>query len=78
MAARKKMTFEEQLEKVEAIISQMEDGSMPLDMTLKHYDEGMQMIAAMEKELAAATQRLMVLRSGADGQGVEIPLEDDQ
>lgn len=77
MAARKKLTFEEQLDKVEAIIGQMEDGSMPLEETLKHYDEGMQMIAAMEKELAEATQRLTVLRRGADGQDAEIPVEED-
>lgn len=77
MAAKKKLTFEEQLEKVEELIGLMEDGSMPLDATLKHYEEGMRMIASMEKELASATQRLTVLRKGADGQDVEIPLEED-
>lgn len=77
MAAKKKLTFEEQLDKVESLISELEDGTMPLDMTLKAYDEGMQMIAAMEKELAAATQRLTVLRRGADGQDTEIPVEED-
>ena len=32
---------------------------------------------AMEKELKSATQRLTVLRKGADGQDEEIPLEED-
>lgn len=77
MAAKKKLTFEEQLEKVEELIGQMEDGSMPLDATLKQYEEGMAMIAAMEKELKSAVQRLTVLRKGADGQDVEIPVEED-
>lgn len=77
MAAKKKLTFEEQLDKVESLISEMEDGTMPLDTTLKAYDEGMQMIAALERELAAATQRLTVLRRGADGQDAEIPVEED-
>lgn len=77
MAAKKKLTFEEQLDKVESLISEMEDGTMPLDTTLKAYDEGMQMIAALERELAAATQRLTVLRRGADGQDTEIPVEED-
>lgn len=77
MAAKKKLTFEEQLDKVESLISEMEDGTMSLDTTLKAYDEGMQMIAALERELAAATQRLTVLRRGADGQDTEIPVEED-
>lgn len=77
MAAKKKLTFEEQLDKVESLIGEMEDGTMPLDTTLKAYDEGMQMIAALERELAAATQRLTVLRRGADGQDTEIPVEED-
>lgn len=77
MAAKKKLTFEEQLAAVEALIDQMESGSMPLDASLKRYEEGMAMIAAMEKELASATQRLTVLRRGADGQEEEIPLEED-
>ena len=77
MAAKKKLTFEEQLAAVEALIDQMESGSMPLDASLKRYEEGMAMIAAMEKELASATQRLTVLRRGADGQEEEIPREED-
>ena len=77
MAAKKKLTFEEQLAAVEALIEQMEDGSMPLDATLRRYEEGMAMIAAMEKELTTATQRLTVLRKGADGRDAEIPLEED-
>lgn len=77
MAAKKKLTFEEQLAAVEALIDQMESGSMPLDASLKRYEEGMAMIAAMEKELASATQRLTVLRRGTDGQEEEIPLEED-
>lgn len=77
MAAKKKLTFEEQLDKVESLISEMEAGTMPLDTMLKAYDEGMQIIAAMEKELAAATQRLTVLRRGEDDQETEIPVEED-
>ena len=77
MAAKKKLTFEEQLEKVEELIGQMEDGSMSLDVTLKRYEEGMAMISAMEKELKSAQQRLTVLRKGADGQDEEVALEED-
>ena len=77
MAAKRKLTLEEQLAAVEGLIGQLEQGGMSIETSLKRYEEGMQMIAAMEKELAEATQRLTVLRKGAEGGEEEIPLEED-
>ena len=77
MAAKKKLTFEEQLAGVEALISQMESGGLPLEESLKRYEEGMKALAALEKELSEATQRVTVLRQSMDGEEEEIPLEED-
>ena len=77
MAAKKKLTFEEQLAGVEALISQMESGGLPLEESLKRYEEGMKALAALEKELAEATQKVTVLRQNLDGEEEEIPLEED-
>lgn len=77
MAAKKKLTFEQQLADVEALISQMESGSMTLEESMKRYEEGMKALLALEKELAGAAQKLTVLRRSAEGQDVEIPLEED-
>ena len=77
MAAKKKLTFEEQLASVEALISQMESGGMPLEESLKRYEEGMKALAALEKELAEATQKVTVLRQTLEGSEEEIPLEED-
>ena len=77
MASKKKLTFEEQLAGVEALISQMESGGMPLEESLTRYEEGMKALAALEKELAEATQKVTVLRRSLDGSEEEIPLEDD-
>ena len=77
MAAKKKLSFEEQLAAVESIIGQMEDGAMPLEATLKRDEEGTQRLSAMEKALASAQQRLTVLRRDADGRETEVPLEED-
>lgn len=77
MAAKKKLTFEQQLETVETLIAQMENEGLPLEESMKRYEEGMAMIAAMEKELAAAAQRLTVIRQNAAGQDEEVPLEDE-
>ena len=78
MAAKKKMTFEQQLEAVETLIARMEGGSLPLEEAMKRYEEGMAMISAMEKELACATQRLTMIRQNAAGEDEEVPLEDEE
>ena len=77
MATKKKLTFEQQLESVEALISGMESGSMPLEESMRRYEEGMAMIASMEKELQSAQQRLTVIRRSAEGGDEEVPLEVD-
>ena len=75
MAAKKKQTFEERLTQVEALIAEMEGGALPLEDALKSYEEGMQALTALEKELLSAQQRLTVLRRAADGTEEEVPLE---
>ncbi len=78
MAAKKKPTFEERLTQVEALIGEMESGALPLEDALKRYEEGMQALAALEKELQSAQQKLTVLRQAADGSDVEVHLEVDE
>ena len=75
MAAKKKLTLEERLTQVEALIAEMENGALPLEEALKQYEEGMAALSALEKELAAAQQKLTVLRRAADGTEEEVPLE---
>lgn len=77
MAAKKKLTFEQQLEAVESLIAKMENGSLPLEESMKQYEEGMAMLASMEKELQSATQRLTVIRQNAAGEDEEVSLEDE-
>ncbi len=77
MAAKKKATFEERLTQVEALISDMESGALPLEEALKRYEEGMAALSLLEKELQSAQQRLTVLRKAADGTDEEVPLEVD-
>ncbi|MBE5810873.1 MAG: exodeoxyribonuclease VII small subunit [Clostridiales bacterium] len=78
MAAKKKLTLEERLVQVETLISEMESGALPLEEALKRYEEGMQALAALEKELQSAQQKLTVLRRAADGSVEEVPLEVEE
>ena len=78
MAAKKKQSFEERLLQVESLITEMESGAMPLEEALKRYEEGMNALTALEKELSSAQQRLTVLRRAADGTETEVLLEDEE
>ncbi len=78
MAAKKKLTFEEQLAAVESLIGKMEGGGMSLEESMKRYEEGVAMLSYMEKELTAAKQRLTVIRKNVSGEEEEVPLEDDE
>ena len=50
MAAKKKLTLEERLAQVEALIGEMEGGALPLEDALKRYEEGMAALTALEKD----------------------------
>ena len=78
MAPKKKLTFEERLAQVEALINDMENGSLPLEEALRRYEEGMNALAELEKELQSAQQKLTVLRRAADGTEEEVPLEVEE
>ena len=77
MAAKKKLTFEERLQQVEALIAKMESGEMPLEEAMQQYEAGLNALNALEKELAAAQQRLTVLRQQS-GEDIEVPMEEQQ
>lgn len=77
MAAKKKLTFEERLQQVEALIAKMESGEMPLEEAMQQYEAGLNALNALEKELTAAQQRLTVLRQ-QNGEDVELTMEEQQ
>lgn len=77
MASKKKLTFEERLQQVEALIVKMESGEMPLEEAMQQYEAGLNALNALEKELTAAQQRLTVLRQQS-GEDIEVPMEEQQ
>ena len=70
MATRKTKTptFEEGLERLENIASQMERGELPLDELMKLYEEGMKLSGELNQKLEAAGNRMMEVRLGRDGE----------
>lgn len=71
MAPKKKTpSFEEGLERLELIAGQMERGELPLDELLKLYEEGMKLSNELNQKLEAASNRMMEVRIGKDGEPV--------
>lgn len=75
--AGKKMTFEEQLARLEEIVAALERGDVQLADSLALYEEGTRLIAACTRQLDQAEQKVVKLMKGADGAPVELPFEEE-
>lgn len=74
----KKMTFEQQLARLEEIVAALEKGDAQLADSLKLFEEGTKLIAACSRELDQAEQQVVKLMKGADGAPVELPFESGE
>lgn len=72
-----KKTFEEQITRLEEIVSALERGDAKLSDSLALFEEGTKLIAACSKELDQAEQKVVKLMKGADGAPVELPFEEE-
>ena len=73
-------TFEEQMFALEGVVERLEHGELPLEESIRLFEEGMRLTAACRKELDAAEGRLQVLsaRPGGTMVAVEMALEQDE
>jgi exodeoxyribonuclease VII small subunit len=60
-------SFEESLEKLENIVTEMESGNVPLDKALSMYEEGINISQYCLKELDKAELKLKKLTKKLDG-----------
>lgn len=76
--AEKKLSFEMSMERLDAIVKQLEKGEAPLSESLKLFEEGTALIAACTKMLDEAEQKVVKLRKSADGTPEELPFGEEQ
>ena len=62
------MTFREASAELDGIVRMLESNTMELEDTLKAYERGVALIAALQKRLADAEQRVEVLMGELSGQ----------
>ena len=61
-----KKSFEERLQEVQEIISRIEEGKLPLEDSVKQFEEGMKTLTALDEELKDMNRRLTVLQDGKE------------
>ena len=60
-------TFEENVKQLETIVAQLERGDLPLDDSIKLFEEGMRLSGACKEQLEAAEGKVQILMKQRDG-----------
>lgn len=73
-------TFEEQLTALETVVEKLEQGDLPLDESVRLFEEGLKLSNACKSELEAAEGKIQVLveqGSGVVVRDLEVASVDD-
>ena len=73
----KESGFEATLAELEALVSRMEAGELPLDQALSHFERGVQLTRECQQQLQQAQQRVQILQQQAGGPVLEPFAGDD-
>lgn len=69
-------TFEQSMQRLEQIVRAMERGDVPLEESLKLFQEGTELVRSCGKLLENAQLQVTKIMTAADGSPVEEALED--
>lgn len=78
MKKGKKQTFESSLKQLEKIVSQLEDGDLPLEESLKLFEDGVKLSRECRERLEQAERRIEVLLKDEDGNPTLQAIEPDE
>ena len=62
-----RLTFEQAMEKLETIVSAMEQGGVPLDEMISKFEEGAKIAAYCQEKLASLKKKMEILVRDRDG-----------
>jgi exodeoxyribonuclease VII small subunit len=60
-------TFEESLKQLEKVVDQLERGDLPLEESIKLFEDGVRLSSACKQELDAAEGKVQILMKERDG-----------
>ncbi len=64
----KSFNFEQALEELDTLVSQMENGETSLEDSLKHFERGIELTRSCQKALMDAEQKVKILMESQDKQ----------
>jgi exodeoxyribonuclease VII small subunit len=76
--AVKKESFEKNLERLDAVVHELENADLPLEKALELYEEGMKLSDVCHQQLEEAEGRVEILRKRAGGKVVAEPFEAEE
>lgn len=69
--------FEDAMKKLEGIVERMEKGDMPLNESLKLFEEGVKLTRFCSQELQKAEKKVELLTRNIEGKLVAVPFEEE-
>ena len=76
--SRKSVTFEESMTRLDEIVKALEAGDVPLEESMKLFEEGTKLAAKCSALLDTAELKVSKLMAGSDDKPVEEVVTDDQ
>ena len=71
-------SFEAAMKRLEEIVRTMERGELPLEESLKLFEEGTALVRGCAKQLDEAEMKIVKLMKGPDGEPVEQEFADEE
>ena len=71
-------SFDDGLDRLEALVQQLEGGALGLEEALTRYEEGVQLSQSLQAQLNEAQRRVEVLKQGLGGEYRTEPLEGER
>jgi exodeoxyribonuclease VII small subunit len=68
-----KKTFEQAMKHLEKIVQDLESGDMPLEKSIKTFEEGIQLSKFCSEKLDETEKRITILMQNSDGKVSETP-----
>lgn len=70
-------TFEKSLEELEMIVMKLEDGDLPLEESLRLFENGIKLTRECRERLTSAERKIQILIKDASGELIASDLEPD-
>lgn len=76
MADEQEIKFEEALNRLEAVVNRLESGELPLEESLRLFEEGVYLTKVCTNRLEEAERRITILLKNERGELQEAPFEE--